>query len=263
MSVSAEVSYFSRFLVKFIEIVAAGLATAVSGYLIAHLSGTLSSPAPAPAPAPAPTPAAAVNQMPPSTSMLSNLPLQPPPPVFVDTNKQPPVPQQGVIAPPVEQPGQTMVDTKKMETPHKRVENATTAAESKQRKPLLARVRAALANVEAKRADALEVAPRPADVTRPSPAMAQPQPITAPTAITTPPVVPSAASPIIPGPVRSGPIQDTPIDPNPLPTVEITSRPVAEPPAASTEMSPLEQRLRRDPLIGTADPPRPPMPVAQ
>jgi hypothetical protein len=28
-------------------------------------------------------------------------------------------------------------------------------------------------------------------------------------------------------------------------------------------MSPLEQRLRQDPLIGTMDPPRPPMPVAQ
>jgi hypothetical protein len=49
MSISAEVSYFSRFLVKFIEIIAAGLATAVSGYLIAHLSGALSSPAPIPA----------------------------------------------------------------------------------------------------------------------------------------------------------------------------------------------------------------------
>jgi hypothetical protein len=56
MSVSAELSYFSRFLVKFIEIIAAGLATAGSGYLIAHLSGALSSPAP--------TPAAAVNQVP-------------------------------------------------------------------------------------------------------------------------------------------------------------------------------------------------------
>ena len=49
MSVSAEVSYFSRFWVKFIEMIAAGLAAAVSGYLIAHLSGALSSPAPTPA----------------------------------------------------------------------------------------------------------------------------------------------------------------------------------------------------------------------
>src|SRR5262249_61726954 len=42
------VSHFSRFTVKFIEIVAAGMATAVSGYLIAHVSGFLSSPAPPP-----------------------------------------------------------------------------------------------------------------------------------------------------------------------------------------------------------------------
>jgi hypothetical protein len=36
-------------LLKFVEIIAAGLATAVSGYLIARLSGALLSPAPAPA----------------------------------------------------------------------------------------------------------------------------------------------------------------------------------------------------------------------
>jgi hypothetical protein len=46
---SGEVSVFSRFVVKFVEIIAAGLATAASGYLIAHLSGALSSPAPVPA----------------------------------------------------------------------------------------------------------------------------------------------------------------------------------------------------------------------
>jgi hypothetical protein len=256
MSVPVEVSYFSRFLVKFIEIVAAGLATAVSGYLIAHLTGVLSSPAP--------TPAAAVNQVPPSTSMLSSLPLQPNPPVSFDTNKLPPAPQQEVNAPPVAQPGQTMADTKKVEPPRKRVENATTAAESNhQRTPLLARVRAALANVDAKRTDPLEVPLRRGDVTRPSPAMAQSQPITAPPAITTPPITATAASPLIPGEVRSAPTQDTPIDPNPLPRVEVTSRPAAESPTPSTEMSPLEQRLRQDPLIGTADPPRPPMPVAK
>jgi hypothetical protein len=54
MSLSDDVSYFSRFWVKFVEIVAAGLATAVSGYLIAHLSGALSSPTPAPTGAPDP-----------------------------------------------------------------------------------------------------------------------------------------------------------------------------------------------------------------
>ena len=243
---SVSVSYFSRFLVKFIEITAAGLATAVSGYMIAHLTGALSSPAPAPA--------AVVNQAVPSTSILSSLPLQPNPPVSFDTNKQAPAPQQEVNTPALAQPPQTTVDTKKVEPPRKRVESATTAADSnRQRKPLLARVRAALANVDTKRTDPLELAPRP--VPRPSPALAQPQPITAPAAIATPPITPTAASP--------APIQDTPIDPNPLPKIEITSRPIAEPSAPSTDMSPLEQRLRQDPLIGTVDPPRPPLPVAQ
>ena len=68
MSVSDDISYFSRFLVKFVEIIAAGLATAASGYLIAHLTGALSPPAPA----------AAVIQVAPSTSMVSgSQPTQP------------------------------------------------------------------------------------------------------------------------------------------------------------------------------------------
>jgi hypothetical protein len=47
MSASDDAPYFSRFLMKFFEIFAAGLATAVSGYLIAHLAGALSSSTPA------------------------------------------------------------------------------------------------------------------------------------------------------------------------------------------------------------------------
>ncbi len=41
------VSYFSRFTVKFIEISAAGIATAVSGFVLAHLTGYAAAPAPA------------------------------------------------------------------------------------------------------------------------------------------------------------------------------------------------------------------------
>ena len=43
-------AYFSRFALKFAEILGAGIATAVSGYLVAHLGGYLSWPAKAPAP---------------------------------------------------------------------------------------------------------------------------------------------------------------------------------------------------------------------
>ena len=62
------VSYFSRFFLKFVEIIAAGLATAVSGYLIAHFSGVLSSPGPAPG--------ASVIQAAPSASTVSSPPAQ-------------------------------------------------------------------------------------------------------------------------------------------------------------------------------------------
>jgi hypothetical protein len=44
MSGSGKVSFLSRFAVKFVEIVAAGIGTAVSGYLVAHITGYLSSP---------------------------------------------------------------------------------------------------------------------------------------------------------------------------------------------------------------------------
>jgi len=36
---SGEVSYFSRFFVKFVEIIAAGVASAISAYLLAHFGG--------------------------------------------------------------------------------------------------------------------------------------------------------------------------------------------------------------------------------
>ena len=49
MSEPAVTSFFKRFAVKFIEVVGAGIATALSGYLLAHFSGYWSSPASAPA----------------------------------------------------------------------------------------------------------------------------------------------------------------------------------------------------------------------
>jgi hypothetical protein len=36
---SGEVSYFSRFLAKFVEIIGAGLASAVCAYMFAHFGG--------------------------------------------------------------------------------------------------------------------------------------------------------------------------------------------------------------------------------
>ena len=92
MAVSGDFSFFSRFLIKFVEIIAAGLATAVSGYLIAHLSGTLSSPVPAPA--------RAVIQ----DTLNTSPPAQQSPPISGDLNEQALVPKQEVTTSPVARP---------------------------------------------------------------------------------------------------------------------------------------------------------------
>lgn len=110
------VSYFSRFTVKFTEILAVGMATAVSGYLIAHVSGFLSSPAPSPIlPAPnagevtvnhpAPPSAGAVNvnnPAAPSLPVQSASPGQPAPPaplVSTDANESHAAPSQEIATP--------------------------------------------------------------------------------------------------------------------------------------------------------------------
>ena len=162
MAKSGDVSFVSRFLVKFVEIIAAGLATAVSGYLIANLSGAFSSSGP--------TPSTAVIQVTPSTSMLSSTP-QPIAPSSTNSNaqastlQQTPAPQQvstpqqdvnGGRAP---QQGPTVLDTAKLEA-RKHIEKAASAPESSRYKAsLLDRIRAALANVDANRKDRLDVAP--------------------------------------------------------------------------------------------------------
>ena len=284
MSVSDDVPYFSRFLVKFIEIFAAGLATAVSGYMIAHLAGSLSSPAPAPV--------GTVTQVAPSASTVpSSLPVQATPPVSADVNEQHGAPQQEASAPAAAQPAHGTeahgtepahgsepahgtANTTKAVAARKHPETDTSAADSKRdQQSVLARIRAALGNSSAKRTNSPDTpqhqgnVPRgPATIGSQSPP-ADDRPGAAPSAgagaasITT--AVPDAASPP-PAPVQ----QST--EPNPLVTVEIQSRPVATvqtaPAPAGQEESGVFSaldRLRHDPLAATDDAPRPPMPVGQ
>jgi len=67
--VSALGSFFSRFAVKFVEVIGAGIATAVTGYLLAHFGGYLSGYWPLPAAVPA------AIQASPTTSQVSNGPV--------------------------------------------------------------------------------------------------------------------------------------------------------------------------------------------
>ena len=262
MSVSDDTSYLSRFLLKFVEITAAGLATAVSGYLIAHFTGALSSPAPAPAPA------TAVIQVTPGASTQSSRLAPPIPPISVDVSErrvaprqdvspltQSAPPQQEVNAPPVTQPASRSVNTAKTTPPHNHIETTTRPAESKRdHGSFVARIRAAIGNAD-----------RTGDVSRGPAAMAsQPLPVTPPSGTV------AAAPPIATEP-RPVPVQQAPIEPNPTTTVEIKSRPVtsiqsspAPSPVKDTDvLSPLEQILRHDPLTGSDDAPRPPMAVGE
>jgi hypothetical protein len=304
MPVAEKGSHFSRFFVKLMEIMAAAVATAVSGYLVAHLGGYLPPqvsdllpsalhPPAAVAPPPAQSTAA-------KTAPVS-LPAPQPAPAAADAGEQRAAPQQDGGAPPAKK-------SAKVAPPHKSAKSEANAAESKPReaaesKPregedkesVEARVRAALANVDANR----PAPPRPTDMPAPNVAgLQQPRPVEVPpavpsaAAVPTPQTAPQTAlqsppgqtAPIPPAPVpapaqaapaQAATVQPGPAQPDPLTTVEIKSRPVATlddaAPAAEAPPAPPEERgllsaikhifpdLRRPTPVGEA--PRPPAPV--
>jgi hypothetical protein len=257
---SSDASVFSRFVVKFVEIIAAGLATAVSGYLLAHLTGALSSPVPEPARTVVEDAANPANRASPANPVAA----QPPSSVSADGTDQGTAAKQEVTASPPPQVA-PLVSTTKAAPQRKRTETATTAAETKHNpESLLARVRAALASVDANRAGPREGPPQTN--------------LRVESGGAAPPASPSADSSrstvrgaVPPNTVDLGPPPAQQTQPNPLPTVEIQSRPVAAvqpsptPPAdrETGVMSDLEQMLRHDPLAGSEEAPRPPLPVGQ
>jgi hypothetical protein len=129
------VSYFSRFTVKFVEITAAGVATAVSGYLIAHVAGFVSSPAPAPV-LPAPNPGAVTVNPPavpsaPVQAASPSPPAQPVPPVSAEANEPRPAPAQQAAT-----PGKPPMRGTVSATPaHKRGARDTATTDSKTSEP--------------------------------------------------------------------------------------------------------------------------------
>jgi hypothetical protein len=142
------------------------------------------------------------------------------------------------------------------------MESAPSVAASDQ-DSFVSRVRAALTSADANRMDPLGVSPRQSASTRAPAAIAQPK--TDPPAAGVVSAAPAAAAEHVP------PVQELPTEANLPTTVEINSRPIVEnqlPPEPPAEketgvLSTLEQMLRQDPLAGTDQPPRPPMPVGQ
>jgi hypothetical protein len=290
---SGESSYFSRFFVKFIEVSAAGLASAICAYLLAHFGGLL----------PAPAPATAVQVGPTARETPESRRAQPSPSV-----EQRSAPQRDTDAA-VAQPALKSVKDAKAVAPRKRTKTDTSVTEKEpHQKSAEALARAALANVDANRpappdgpiGPGLTDTPAPADI--PShranvpPRQADvepPQPVAAPPRAGGMEVAPHAAD-VQPQAVEISPATGANIQPgardvrpDPVtPAVDVQSRPVAavdprspradpplevgapqQPPTADQDkgvfsaLKRIPDLLRPDPPAPTGETPRPPMPV--
>jgi len=311
-------SFISRFFYKLLEILGAAVATAVSGYLVAHLGGFLPSQTHAPTP---PAVAVAPSERPVPKSVpanaLASQPATPPQatqsvaaPASPDADRRTGQPQQEATgsagqpvrktakAPPAQpqprKPGKPETATAATEASRPRETTEAKPRETAEAKPreaaeakpreaedkesVEARVRAALANVDANRPAPADVPPRRGDsqgpAAQPRPAETSPnttaaipprpldlppasvgparsadvgspaqQPTAQPAAIQSPApqTAPTPAAPLQVAPVQSTPSQQ----PDALTTVEIKSRPVATiDPATAPEAAPQQQEER-------------------
>ncbi len=265
MSVPDKVSYFSRFTMKFVEICAASIATAVGGYLVAHLGGYL----PWPAREPTPTPAA-IQAAPSASGVVSKTsrvqPAPPAPPVSADADEPRPATAPDASAS-LKRPARTTVNVNPAASSHKPMTTGTTAPESKPHEA---------ESPESKRreAESVEAQVRAAlekfDAHRPAPPDVAPQTVSLPPAAD---VAPRATEAVPP------PVQQAPVQPEPLTPVEVKSRPVAavepspapEPAVTAHEedkgilstLAKIPEMLRPASGATSKDPPRPPLPVGE
>jgi len=252
---SGENSCFSRFLVKFVEVSAAGLATAISAYALAHVGGLLSS-----SPTPPSAPATAVQVSPIASEPAEGLRAKPTPPAAAAAvNKQSSAPQQDTDAT-VAQPARKAAKDAKALPPRKHTKTDTSVAEKEEPRvqpSAEALARAALANVDANRpapSDApiepgladthsapVDIQPRRADVPPRQADVGAPPPI-----IAVPPSAPGVEAAPHPLDVQLPPVaQSSPVAP-----VDIQPRPVV-----GVEAPPRTSEIPRPPMpVGTASP---------
>jgi len=294
---SGENSYFSRFFVKFVEVSAAGLATAISAYALAHFGGLLSS-SPTPASAPAQT---AVQVGPTASEVAGSLRAQPSPSV-----EQPSAPQRDTDAA-IAQPALKSVKDAKAVPARKPTKTDTSVTEKEpHQKSAEALARAALANVDANRPAppdatvgpeltdtpaAADIQSRRADVPERQ-AVGPPRPVAAPPRAGGMEVAPHAAD-VQPQPVEISPATGAnlrpgsrDVRPDRVTPVDIQSRPVTgadplppriHPPLEIREPQPplpadqdkgvfsvlkrIPDLLRPDPPAPSGENPRPPLPI--
>jgi hypothetical protein len=251
---SGENSYLSRFFVKFVEVSAAGLATAISAYALAHFGGLLSS-SPTPASAPAQT---AVQVGPTASEVAGSLRGEPAPPAAAAAvNKQNPAPQQNTDAP-VAQPARKAVKDAKALPPRQRTKTDTSVAEKEPRgqKSAEALARAALANVDANRPAPNDARIEPGLTDTPSapvevhPPQANVQPRHADVGPPQPVVVPPHAAGIETAP-HAADVQLQPVETSPATGANLQPH---SPDVRSSPVAPVD--IQRRPVTG-ADPPPP------
>jgi hypothetical protein len=176
---SGEVSYFSRFFVKFVEIIGAGLASAVCAYVLAHFGGLRPSSS-TPVSAPAPN---TVQVGPTGSELPTSLLYQLTPPVAAAAVSEPrPAPQQDTDAAVAQPVPKGAKDVKPLRPrKHTKTDMSMTERKPPGQKSAEALARAALANVDADR-PTLADAPigRGLTDTRPVPADVQPRPADVP-----------------------------------------------------------------------------------
>ena len=273
---SGEVSYFSRFFVKFVEIIAAGLASAISAYLLAHFGGVLlSSPTPASAPV---TPTASL--------LADSVRAQPIPSLAAAPfNERRAVPQKDTDAPAVQLAPNAGKEAKALPLrKHTKTDTSVAEKEPRSQKSVEVLTRAALANIDANRpapVDALigpglsdthapidGIQPRQASVP-PRRADVGPRPIDVPphaAAINAAqPAADAQPQPVQPPPAIGADLQ--PRSPEVRATVPLPSSAAPQPLPANQEkdvftvLKQIPDLLRPDPPTATGEAPRPPMPV--
>jgi hypothetical protein len=265
---SGEVSYFSRFFVKFVEIIAAGLASAISAYLLAHFMSS---------PTPASPPTVTAAQVAPNASGVA---AQPARPAAAAAASEHPAPQDSPEAKLVPKTGRDLPPRK-----HTKTDTSVAGKEPRNQKSAEEQVRAALANVDANRRvpadsaigpDLTDTRSVPADDVPPRQAsVPSQQPGVLPRSVDVPPrrasePAPNAANVLL-QPVQPPPAPGADLRPR-SPDIRTTSpsvSPVAPQPMPSADqdkdvfsaLKRIPDLLRPDPSGAAGEPPRPPMPV--
>ena len=264
------VSYFSRFTVKLVEIVVASVATAVGGYLVAHLGGYL------PWSAPPPMPAAI--QAAPNVSVVPKGPrARPAPPIATGADEHRPASHQDAGPPPI-QPARATVKATPAVPPRKPITTDNGAAESKpdDMKSVETEVRAALEKVDAHRPVSPDVTPQTVSLQPAPPAVAvEPRPAEGPVpgttgaVVVTPPAAEAAREPVQQAPVQPEPLTPVEVKSLPVAAVEASPSPQLAPPAHDenkgflSTLAKIPEMLRPAAGATSKDPPRPPLPVGE